>query len=103
MSVSLPANAVVEPVAVPPRPWWRRASVLSAIVFIALVLNSSHTLFRTPLYETDDYAADSLQILKAKEFRETVGNYCRFGFHHPGPAFWYVFGWGEMLFHDVAH
>ena len=83
--------------------WWRRASVLSAAVFVALVLNSSQTLFRTPLYETDDYAADSLQILKAKQFRETLGNYCRFGFHHPGPAFWYVFGLGETLFHDLTH
>src|SRR2546423_6638424 len=103
MSGSLPANAAVDPVAVPRRAWWRRASVLSAAVFIALVLNSSQTLFRTPLYETDDYAADSLQILKAKQFRETLGNYCRFGFHHPGPAFFYVFGWGEILFHDATH
>jgi hypothetical protein len=103
MSGSLPAKAVADPVAVPRRAWWHRASVLSAVVFIALVLNSSQTLFRTPLYETDDYAADSLQVLKAKQFRETLGNYCRFGFHHPGPAFFYVFGWGEMLLHDVTH
>jgi hypothetical protein len=103
MSGSLPANTAVDPVAIPQRAWWRRASVLSAIVFIALVLNSSQTLFRTPLYETDDYAADSLQILKAKQFRETLGNYCRFGFHHPGPVFFYVFGWGEILFHDATH
>jgi hypothetical protein len=103
MSATLPTNSANEPVAVPRRVWWRRASVLSAAVFIALVLNSSQTLFHTPLYETDDYAADSLQVLKAKQFRETLGNYCRFGFHHPGPAFFYVFGWGEMLFHDVAH
>jgi hypothetical protein len=103
MSGSTPANSAIDSIAVPRRAWWRRASVLSAAVFIALVLNSSQTLFHTPLYETDDYAADSLQVLKAKEFRETLGNYCRFGFHHPGPAFFYVFGWGEMLFHDVAH
>lgn len=103
MSESLPANPAIEPVADPRRNWWRRASVLSAVIFVALALNSSQTLFHTPLYETDDYAADSLQILKAKQFRETLGNYCRFGFHHPGPAFFYVFGWGEFLFHDVTH
>jgi hypothetical protein len=77
--------------------------VLSAAIFAALLLNNAEAIFRTPLHETDDYAADSLQVLKAKQFRETVGNYCRFGFHHPGPAFFYVFGWGEILFHDVTH
>jgi hypothetical protein len=76
---------------------------LGAAIFLALLLNNSEAIFRTPLYETDDYAADSLQILKAKQFRATLGNYCRFGFHHPGPAFWYVFGWGEILFHDATH
>jgi hypothetical protein len=103
MSESSPADANLHPGADPRRTWWRRTSLLTAVIFAALLLNSSQTLFHTPLYETDDYAADSLQILKAKQFRETLGNYCRFGFHHPGPAFWYVFGWGEMLFHDVTH
>ena len=77
------------------------AAILACVLFGALLLNSSEAIFRTPLYETDDYAADSLQVLKAKQFRETLGNYCRFGFHHPGPAFWYIFGWGEILFHDA--
>jgi hypothetical protein len=86
--------------------WWNArgrwaTALLAALLFGAILLNSSEAIFRTPLYETDDYAADSLQVLKAKHFRETLGNYCRFGFHHPGPAFWYVFGWGEMLFHDA--
>src|SRR4029077_7570527 len=54
-------------------------------------------------YETDDYAADSLQIIKAKHFRETLGQYSRYGFHHPGPAFFYVLGWGEFLFSDATH
>ncbi|MFN2622611.1 MAG: hypothetical protein ABR611_07180 [Chthoniobacterales bacterium] len=94
---------MADPIEVQRCPWWRRGSVLSAAIFVALLLNNSEAIFRTPLYETDDYAADSLQVLKAKQFRETLGNYCRFGFHHPGPAFFYVFGWGEILFHDATH
>src|SRR4029077_9080842 len=54
-------------------------------------------------YETDDYAADSLQIIKAKHFRETLGQYSRYGFHHPGPAYFYVLAWGELLFSDATH
>jgi hypothetical protein len=103
MSENPPANGAVDPVAVPRGPWWRRAWVLSVALFVTVLLNNSEAIFRTPIYETDDYAADSLQILKAKQFRETLGNYCRFGFHHPGPAFFYVFGWGEILCHDTTH
>jgi hypothetical protein len=58
-------------------------------------------LFRSHHYEADDYAANSLQVLRAKQFRETLGHYCRFEFHHPGPAFFYVFGLGEFLFFDA--
>ncbi|HEX8077164.1 MAG TPA: hypothetical protein VF511_05070, partial [Chthoniobacterales bacterium] len=82
--------------------WWCRAWVLIAIIFAAILLNNSELIFRSRYYEADDYAANSLHVLKAKRFRETLGNYCRFGFHHPGPAFFYVFGWGETLFFDTA-
>ena len=67
------------------------------------MLNNSEFLFQSNYYEADDYAANSLHVLKAKEFRETLGNYSRFGFHHPGPAFFYLFAWGEILFFDIAH
>lgn len=80
-----------------PRTW-----LLAAALFAAIVLNNSELLFNSRVYEADDYAANSLQVLKAKEFRETLGNYSRFGFHHPGPAFFYVFALGELLFVDVT-
>jgi hypothetical protein len=82
--------------------WWQRTWFLALLLFTAVLLNNSELVFHTRLHEADDYAANSLQVLKAKHFNETVGNYCRFGFHHPGPAFFYLFGWGEFVFHDVA-
>jgi hypothetical protein len=81
--------------------WWQRRWFLAGLLFAFIVLNNSEFLFQAPHYEADDYAANSLQVLKAKQFREPLGHYCRFGFHHPGPAFFYVFGWGEMLFFDA--
>jgi hypothetical protein len=82
--------------------WWQRTWFLALLLFTAVLLNNSELVFHTRLHEADDYAANSLQVLKAKHFNETVGNYCRFGFHHPGPAFFYVLAWGEIVFHDVA-
>ena len=82
-------------------PWWQRTWFLALLLFAAVLLNNSELILNTRLYEADDFAANSLQVLKAKHFNETLGNYCRFGFHHPGPAFFYLFGWGEIVFHDV--
>lgn len=82
-------------------PWWQRTWLLAAVLFIAILLNNSEPIFHSRIYEHDDYAANSLQILKAKQFHETLGHYCRFQFHHPGPAFFYLFGWGELIFFDA--
>lgn len=82
---------------------WRLTWLLAAVLFLAALLNNSEAIFRTPIYEADDYAANSLQVLKAKSFHETVGNYCRFGFHHPGPAFFYIYAAGEAIFFDGLH
>jgi hypothetical protein len=84
-------------------PWWARTSVLSAIIFAAILLNNSPGISQSLQYEKDDYATNSLQVLKAKRFLETLGNYSRYGFHHPGPAFFYVFAWGEIFFSDATH
>jgi hypothetical protein len=99
----VPTIADPDPAQIPRRTWWCRPSVLITIIFAAILLNNSEVLFQSRQYEADDYAANSLQVLKAKEFRETLGHYCRFGFHHPGPAFLYIFGWGEVLFFDKTH
>lgn len=60
-------------------------------------------LFRSANYEEGDDAANALQIYRAKQGRERLGNYSRWGFHHPGPAFFYVYAFGEWLLHDVTH
>ena len=70
---------------------WRAGWLLVAVLFAGILLNNSELIFHSRQYETDDYAADSLQIIRAKHFRETVGQYSRYGFHHPGPAFFSVF------------
>jgi hypothetical protein len=55
------------------------------------------------MFEWGDYAANALQIQNAKHFHELLGNYSRWGFHHPGPAFFYLFAAGELVFHDWLH
>lgn len=56
--------------------------------------------FRHHYVELGDWAANALQIFNAKHFRELYGQYSRWGFHHPGPAFFYVYAIGERLFRD---
>ena len=50
--------------------------------------------------ELGDWAANALQIQDAKYFEELYGNYSRWGFHHPGPAFFYVYAIGEWILRD---
>lgn len=57
--------------------------------------------FGPATYEAGDFAADALQIIEAKHGRETLGPYSRWRFHHPGPAFFYVYAGGEFLFYDL--
>lgn len=84
-----------------------RARWIFAAVFLALGLfvtwANREAFFSTALYEEGDNAANALQIHRAKQFRELHGNYSRFGFHHPGPAFFYVYAAGERLWHDWLH
>lgn len=86
-----------------PPAWWRRTSILTVIIFAAVLLNNAQFIFQTQHYELNDFAANSLQVLEAKRFHEVLGHYCRFEFHHPGPAFFYVYAFGEALFYDATH
>ena len=70
---------------------WRGIWLLVAVLVAAMVLKNCELIFQSRQYETNDYAGDSLQIIKAKHFRETVGQDSRYDFYHPGPAFLYVF------------
>jgi hypothetical protein len=81
-------------------PGWWATPALALLLFAMILANNSELIFRSRIYEHDDYAANSLQVLKAKQFQETLGHYCRFKFHHPGPAWFYVFAWSELLLSD---
>ncbi len=76
-------------------------ALLPAVLFAAVVLAINPHLFRVPLVENGDLGANSLQVYHAKMFREMLGNYSRYGFHHPGPAIFYLFAAGEWVFYDV--
>lgn len=56
--------------------------------------------FTTPWHENGDFALNALQIERAKHLNEFYGNYSRFHFNHPGPAFFYIYAAAEYLLHD---
>ena len=72
------------------------AMLLGVMLFIGRDL-----IVGAPLHEIADLAANALQIDRAKELGEIYGNYSRFGFNHPGPAFFYVYAGAEIVFHDL--
>jgi len=75
----------------------------AAAVFALVLLKINHRLFHIPINEYFDYAANTLLIEQAKHFRLLLGNYSRWGFHHPGPAFLYIFAAGETLLYHWLH
>jgi hypothetical protein len=78
-----------------------KITFLSWIVIVSVVLFENRRLFLTPLYEQADDAANSLSIERAKHGTEIYGNYSRFDFRHPGPAFVYVYAAGEAVLEDL--
>jgi hypothetical protein len=76
----------------------------SRLIFLgtlALVIIIHHAFyFATPWHENGDFALNALQVERAKHLNEIYGNYSRFHFNHPGPAFFYVYAAGEYLLHD---
>ncbi len=77
------------------------ALLLFAGTLLFLVYLNHTAVFVTPWHENGDFALNALQIDRAKDFNETQGNYSRFHFHHPGPAFFYVYAAGEWLAYDL--
>ncbi|MEE2853877.1 MAG: hypothetical protein VX424_14670 [Actinomycetota bacterium] len=69
---------------------------------LVLLLVRNRGLFTHPVYEAGDPAANSILTLQAKHFALLTGHYSRVGFHHPGPAFFYVQAGGEWLLHDLT-
>jgi hypothetical protein len=79
------------------------APLILTAAFVLLVLGLNVQLFTRPIVEFSDYAANSLLVQQARHFTLLTGHYSRWRFHHPGPAFLYLFALGEFLFHDVLH
>ncbi len=75
-------------------------AVIPAVLFAAVVLAINAQWFRVPIMEGGDFAANSIQVYHAKMFRELLGNYSRWQFHHPGPVYFYLLAAGEYLFYD---
>src|ERR1035437_3217278 len=82
---------------------WRWFFTAFAVIAAGMIFIGHSYYFGTPIFETDDLAANSLQINRAIHLLEIYGNYSRFGFHHPGPAFIYVYAAGEALFYNLLH
>jgi hypothetical protein len=70
---------------------------------LVLLLLRNSDLFTRAIFEAGDPASNSMLTLEAKHFALTTGHYSRVGFHHPGPAFFYIQAAGEWLLHDVTH
>lgn len=81
----------------------RRFVAIYVPVAAVLVFVGRDAYFGAPMFEVGDYAANALQIERAKHLSELLGNYSRFGFNHPGPAFFYVYALGDLLFRDALH
>lgn len=77
------------------------AGLLTTLVVAAGLLWRNRDVFRVPLYEVGDAAANSLLVNDAKAFDLLVGHYSRVGFNHPGPAVLYLQAAGEALFTDL--
>ncbi len=72
--------------------------MISAVIFAVVAIWQHHAfIFGPGVDESGDFAANALQIEGARQFRELHGNYSRWGFNHPGPAFFYVYAVGEQV------
>jgi len=72
-------------------------------VLALLAAANARYYFAAPMHELGDIAVNSLQIDQARRFAEIHGNYSRFYFDHPGPAFFYVYALGEYVLFDWLH
>ena len=82
---------------------WYTTVLLFLTIVALMVVNSSEFFFHQQFYEINDWAANSISVNRAKHFSELYGNYSRWGFHHPGPAFFYLYALGEWALYDKLH
>ncbi|REM67800.1 hypothetical protein DSI38_09235, partial [Mycobacterium tuberculosis] len=70
-------------------------------VFAIVLATAAGFVFGPYRLEVGDFAANALNIIRAKSFHEIYGNYSRWQFNHPGPFFFYVYAFGEMVLVDL--
>jgi hypothetical protein len=81
----------------------RQLLLLWLALVAVFVLPHFRFFFLQSFTELGDFAINALEITQAKSLAALYGNYSRWGFHHPGPAFLYVYAAGEYLLHDLLH
>jgi hypothetical protein len=78
---------------------WLVAAITLGLA-VALGAAGFDLYFKTTTLEQGDPAVNAIQIENAKHLRELYGNYSRFEFNHPGPAFFYVYALGEWILYE---
>lgn len=76
--------------------------VTGLIVAACLLLPAVYNYSKNEVLEEGDLAANALQVINCKQLKEIYGNYSRWGFHHPGPAHFYVYAASELLLYDLT-
>jgi hypothetical protein len=76
---------------------------IAAIYSSFEIIKNYAIIWGAPIQEGGDFAANAIQITNAKSFIEIYGNYSRWGFHHPGPAFFYIYALGERILFDFLY
>jgi len=80
---------------------WKSFFVVFSLTVLVLAFKYREPYFQRPIYEQDDFAANALSIRNAADFKETLGNYSRWHFRHPGPIMFYAYALGDGIFHRV--
>jgi hypothetical protein len=83
-----------------PRSPWALTFAITIGFMVAFVIAGADLYFKTTILEQGDIAVNALQIDNAKRGTEIYGNYSRYLFNHPGPAFFYVYAAGEIVLRD---
>lgn len=77
----------------------RQMLAITTVILGAVLILTSLPMWMSPfLREEGDLAANALQVERAKEGRELLGPYSKYGFHHPGPVSYYFQALTEPVF-----
>jgi len=80
-----------------------RRVLAAAVAFLCAWVVVNRSIFSQVTQDSGDTATILLQVYNAKRFHELLGNYSRWHFHHPGPAFIYILALGDAIFRDLLH